>query len=117
MRKIESLEDLRSSKTLIGYFGGLTLEDVLQDGNMLLVFETKEALIDYCISHNLPPCRFIEAMYFEEMLEGMGLGGHYGLTKAVCRIFDKEWRSRIGPSPISPSTYALVTDFYRISGR
>ena len=116
MRKIKSIEELRSSKTLIGYFGGQNRNKLLQKGDMLLVFETIETLEAYSQAQKLPICRFIHPMYFEELLEGMSLGGHYGLTKAVCRLFDKEWRSRIGDSPVTPSAYDNVKDFLRISG-
>ena len=117
MRKINSIEELRSSKTLIGYFGGQSMYKLLQKGDMLLIFETKEALEAYCQAQKLPTCRFIEPMYFEELVEGMSLGGQYGLTKAVCRLFDKEWRSRIGDSPVTPSAYDNIKDFLRISGQ
>jgi hypothetical protein len=116
MKKINSIESLRSSKTLIGYFGGQSMYKLLQKGEMLLVFETIQALEAYCQSQKMSTCRFIQPMYFEEMVEGMSLGGHYGLTKAVCRLFDKEWRSKIGDSPVTPSAYENVTDFLRISG-
>jgi hypothetical protein len=116
MRKITNLEALRSSKTLIGYFGGHNKYELLQKGDMLLVFETIESLESYCEAQKLPPSRFIQPMYFEEMVEGMSIGGHYGLTKAVCRLFDKEWRSKIGDSPVTPSAYDKVIDFLRISG-
>jgi hypothetical protein len=116
MRKIRNLETLRSSKTQIGYFGGHNMYELLQKGDMLLVFETIDSLESYCEVQNLPKSGFIQPMYFEEMVEGMSLGGHYGLTKGVCRLFDKEWRSKIGDSPVTPSAYASVTDFLRISG-
>lgn len=105
MSKIRNLKDLRRMKTHIGYFGGGSPYELLQKGEQLLVFESREAMREFAIKHHLPPLRFEKKMFFEELVEGLAIGAQYGLTKQVCRVFDKLWQQRIGQSPIEAVIY------------
>lgn len=116
MSKLTSLKALRRTKILMGYYGGKAPFHLLQKGDLLLVFENRESLTDFARQHTFLELGYVKKMFFSELVEGLAVGGAYGLSPNVCRLFDTTWRTYIGTSPITAASYEQGLDFIPVSG-
>lgn len=110
-------EAAKPKKTLIGVYGAFSRFELLVDGDILLVFTDEADLTTYLsgVNKSLLP-KIIHPMYFEELMQGIGVGAKYSLRREVAEKFLVAWaRNYRTPPPFTGQDVAKITDFLCLS--
>ena len=112
-------EAAKPKKTLIGVYGAYDRFNLLLDGDILLVFSDDTDLTTYLsgVNKSLLP-KIIHPMYFEELMEGVGMGAKYSLRREVAEKFLVSWAKTYRTSaPFTADEVLKIEDFLLLSGR